>query len=147
MQPYDKHTSWVKSPWNYVNFLPESPLNSLDIDLEKLLNLVIHFWLKSGKVRELESQKARESQGILLKRIAGKPWRIVTKFCRILSRKSLFAKSKLTNLKDSGGVVGSEKYTYQNSFCLEFFWYSAYSEKEAGSALHVLCQAIKIRVT
>ena len=32
------------------------------------MNLVIHFWLKSGKVRELESQKAWESQGNLLKK-------------------------------------------------------------------------------
>ena len=37
MQPYDKHTSWVKSPWNYVNFLLESPLNSLDLDLQKVI--------------------------------------------------------------------------------------------------------------
>ena len=35
------------------------------------MNLVIHFWLKSGKVRELESQKAGESQGILLKKFGG----------------------------------------------------------------------------
>ena len=35
------------------------------------MNLVIHFWLKSGKVRELESQKARESQGTLLKKLSG----------------------------------------------------------------------------
>ena len=111
------------------------------------MNLVIHLWLKSGKFRELESQKARESHGILLERIGQKPWRSATQFCRICSRKSLFVKSKLTNLKNSGGAGGSEKYTYQNLFCLEFFWYSPYSGKEAGSALHILYQAIKIRVT
>ena len=32
-----------------------------------------HFWLKSGKVRELESQKVRESQGTLLKKLGGNP--------------------------------------------------------------------------
>ena len=42
---------------------------------------------------------------------------------------------------------GSEKRIYPNPLCLEFFWYSPYSGKEAGSAMHVLHQAIKIRVT
>ena len=37
MQSYDKHTSWVKSPSNYVNFFLESPLNSLDLDLGKII--------------------------------------------------------------------------------------------------------------
>ena len=39
----------------------------------------------------------------------------ITQFCRILSRKSLFAKSKLTNLKNSRegeGGGGSGKYVY-----------------------------------
>ena len=43
----------------------------------------------------------------------------ITQFCRILSRKSLFAKSKLTNLKNTGvgggwggGGGGSGKYVY-----------------------------------
>ena len=71
MQHYDKHTSSVKSPGNYVNFLLESPLNSLDLDFGKCVNLEIHFWLKSGKVRELKSHRARESQGTLLKKLRG----------------------------------------------------------------------------
>ena len=87
------------------------------------MNLVIYLWLKSGIVRELESEKPRDSQGILLKKIGQKPRRNVTQFCRIRSRKRLFAKSKMTNLKNSGGAGSSEKYTYQNPFCLEFFWY------------------------
>ena len=37
------------------------------------MNLVIHFWLKSGKVQELESQEDRESQEILLKKLDGNP--------------------------------------------------------------------------
>ena len=37
------------------------------------MNPVTHFWLKSGKVRELESQKVRESQGTLLKKLGGNP--------------------------------------------------------------------------
>ena len=147
MQSYDKHRSWVKSPWNYVSFLLESPLNSLDLDLGKVIERCNSFLAKVRESQGTWVPKARKSQGTLLKKIGWKPWMGITQFCRILSRKSLFAKSKLTNLKNSRGVVGSEKYTYQNSFCLEFFWYSAYSEKEAGSALHVLCQAIKIRVT
>ena len=35
------------------------------------MNSVVHFWLESGKVRELESQKVRESQETLLKKLAG----------------------------------------------------------------------------
>ena len=37
------------------------------------MNVVIHFWLKSGKVRELESQKVREIQGTLLKKLGENP--------------------------------------------------------------------------
>ena len=37
------------------------------------MNPITHFWLKSGKVRELESQKVRESQGTLLKKLGGNP--------------------------------------------------------------------------
>ena len=73
MQPYGKNTSWVKSTWNYVNFFFESPWNSLNLDLGKCVNPVIHFWLKSGKAWELESQKVRESQGTLLKKLGGNP--------------------------------------------------------------------------
>ena len=38
---------------------------------QKCVNPVIHFWLKSRKVRKLESQKVRESQRTLLKRFGG----------------------------------------------------------------------------
>ena len=37
------------------------------------MNLVIYFWIKSGKVRQLESQRARESQATLLKKLGGNP--------------------------------------------------------------------------
>ena len=37
------------------------------------MKLVIHFWLNSGKVRELEPQIARESQGTLLKKLGRNP--------------------------------------------------------------------------
>ena len=37
------------------------------------MNPVTHFWLKPGKVRELEFQKDRESQGTLLKKLGGNP--------------------------------------------------------------------------
>ena len=42
--------------------------------MEKCVNPVIHFLLKSGNVREFESQKVRESQGTLLKQIWGESW-------------------------------------------------------------------------
>ena len=71
------------------------------------MNLVIHFWLKSGKVRELEFQKVRESQGTLLKKLEGNPEEVSHNFAEF-SVKSLFCKSKLTNLKNSGGGGGSE---------------------------------------
>ena len=53
----------------------------------------------------------------------------ITQFCRILSRKSLFAKSKLTNLKNTGvggggggGGEGVQESMYiQNPLCLEIF--------------------------
>ena len=136
MQPYDQHTSWVKSPWNSANFVLESPLNSLDLDLGKIIQLCNSFLAKVRESQGTWVPKARKSQGTLLKKIGWKPWRSVTKLCKICSRKSLFPKNKLTNLKNSGGA-GSEKYIYPNPFCVEFFWYSPYSGKRAGSALHV----------
>ena len=60
MQPYDKHTSWVKSPWNYVNFLLDSPLNSLDLDLGKIIEPYNSFL---GKVRESQVTLVPISQG------------------------------------------------------------------------------------
>ena len=60
MQHYDKHTSSVKSPGNYVNFLLESPLNSLDLDFGKLCepcNSIL------AKVRESQGTWVPKSQG------------------------------------------------------------------------------------
>ena len=103
-----------------------------------------------AKVRESQGTWVPKSQGEsgnFAKKVEWKYWRSATQFCRICSCKSLFAKSKLTNLKNSG-VVGVQQSIYiQTPFCLEFFWYSPYSGKEGGSALHALHQAIKIRVT
>ena len=42
------------------------------------MNPVTHFWLKSGKVRELESQKVREGQEALLKELGGNPVIIIS---------------------------------------------------------------------
>ena len=47
------------------------------------MNLVIHFWLKSGKVRELESQKIRERQGTLLKKLEGNPEEVSHNFAEL----------------------------------------------------------------
>ena len=64
------------------------------------MNVVIHFWLKPGKDRELESQKAGESQGTLSRKIGWKSWGSVTQFWRTLKGESLFSKSKLKNPKN-----------------------------------------------
>ena len=37
------------------------------------MNSVIHFWLISGKVGELQSRNIREKQGTLLKKLGGNP--------------------------------------------------------------------------
>ena len=110
MQSYDKHRSWVKSPWNYVSFLLESPLNSLDLDLGKVIERWNSFLAKVRESQGTWVPKARKSQGTLLKKIGWKPWMGITEFCRILSRKSLFAKSKLTNLKNSRGGGGGSRF-------------------------------------
>ena len=60
MQPYDKHTSWVKSPWNYVSFLLESPLYSLDLDFRKIIKPCNSF---KDKVRESQGTWVPKSQG------------------------------------------------------------------------------------
>ena len=110
MQSYDKHRSWVKSPWNYVSFLLESPLNSLDLDLGKVIERCNSFLAKVRESQGTWVPKARKSQGTLLKKIGWKPWMGITQFCRILSRKSLFAKSKLTNLKNTGVGRGGRRF-------------------------------------
>ena len=83
MQHYDKHTSSVKSPGNYVNFLLESPLNSLDLDFGKLCEPCNSFL---AKVRESQGTWVPKSQGEagnFAKKIGRKPWRGVTQLCRI----------------------------------------------------------------
>ena len=81
----------VKSPWNYVNFLLESPLNSLDIDLGKMCEPCNSFLTKfSGKVRELESQKARKSLETLLKKLVGNPEGVSHSFAEFTVWKACF---------------------------------------------------------
>ena len=58
MQPYDKHTSRVKS-WNYVNFLLESHLNSLDLDLGRNIEPSYSFL---AEVRESQETWVPKSQ-------------------------------------------------------------------------------------
>ena len=60
MQPYDKHTWWVKSPWNYVNLYLEHPLNALDLELGKMCEPCNSFL---AKVRESEGTWVPKSQG------------------------------------------------------------------------------------
>ena len=101
------------------------------------------------KVRESQGTWVPKSQGewgIFAKTIGLKPWRVVTHFRRIHSGKILFSKSKLTNLKNSAGFFQKSIYILKPR-CFEFFWYSPYLAKEAGSALHVLHQAMKVSVT
>ena len=59
MQLYDKHTSWVKSPRNYVNFHLEYPLNSLDLELGKMCEPCNSFL---AKVRESQGTWVPKSQ-------------------------------------------------------------------------------------
>ena len=121
---------------NYVNFLRESPLNSLDLDLKKPIEPC-----------NSSLAKVSESQGTWVPKRWVETLKKVSQFGRIGSRKIFFAKSKLTNLKNTRGGGGSEKYIYPNPLVLEFFWYSPYSGEEAGSALHIFHQDIKIRLT
>ena len=60
MQPYDKHTSWAKSPWNYVNFRLKHHLNSLDLELGKMCQSCNSFL---AKVREIQRTWVPKSQG------------------------------------------------------------------------------------
>ena len=133
MQGYDKHTSRVKSPWNYVNLMLEYPLNSLDLELEKMCELCNSFLAKVRESQGTWVPKSQGESGDFAKKIALKPWRGVTQFRRIHSGKILFSKSKLTNLESFGGFFQESIYILK-PLCLEFFWYSLYLAKEAGSA-------------
>ena len=81
---------------NYVNFLRESPLNSLDLDLKKPIEPC-----------NSSLAKVSESQGTWVPKRWVETLKKVSQFGRIGSRKIFFAKSKLTNLKNTrGGAVG-----------------------------------------
>ena len=146
MQPYDKHTSRVKSPWNYVNFRLEYPLNSLDLELEKMCEPCNSFLAKVRESQGTWVPKSQGESGNFAKKLGWNPEVVSHNFCRIHSGKILFSKSKLTNLKNSGKFFQKSIYILKHLY-VEFFWYSPYSATEVGSALHVLHQAIKIRVT
>ena len=97
-----------------------------------------------AKVREVS--KSQGKLGIFAKKIGRKPWSGVTQFWRIRRTESLFSKRKVINLKNSRNLFQKSIYILK-PHCLEFFWNSPYSWKEAGSVLRVPHQAIKIRVT
>ena len=101
MQAYDKHTSRVKSPWNYLNFLVEYPLNSLDLELRKMCEPCNSFLAKVRESQGTWVPKSQVESGNFAKKLGLKPWWGVTQFCRIHRGKILFSKSKLTNLKNS----------------------------------------------
>ena len=136
----------VKSPWNYVNFLFEYPLNPLDLELGKICEPCNSFLAKVRESQVTWVPKSEGESGNFVKKTWLKPWMGVTQFCRIHSGKILFSKSKLTNLKNSGEFFQKIIYILKPC-CLDFFWYSPYSVKEARSALHVFHQAIKIELT
>ena len=96
MQPYDKHTSWVKSPWNYVNFLLEYHLKSLNLELGKMCEPCNSFLAKVRKSQETWVLQSQRESGNFAKKIGLKPRRDVTQFCRIHYGKILFSNSKLT---------------------------------------------------
>ena len=101
------------------------------------MNLEIHFWLKSEKVKELESQKARESQGTLLKKLGRNPEGVSQNFAEFTVVKSCFLRVNMENLKNHGRFFTESIYILK-PLCLEFLSYSPYPAKEAGSALNVL---------
>ena len=45
------YTSWVKSPWNYVNFFLEYPLNPLDLELRKMCEPCNSFLAKVNEIQ------------------------------------------------------------------------------------------------
>ena len=104
------YTSWVKSPWNYVNFFLEYPLNPLDLELRKMCEPCNSFLAKVRKRQETWVPKSQGESGNFAKKIGLIPWKGVTQFCRIYGGKILFSKSKLTNLKNSGGFFQKRIY-------------------------------------
>ena len=101
---YDKHTSWVKSPWNYVNFRLEYPLNSLNLELEKLCEPCNLFLAKVRESQGTWVPKSQGESGNFAKKTALKPWRDVRQFCRMHRGKILFSKSNCQIWKIPGGL-------------------------------------------
>ena len=129
MQPYNKNSSWVKLPSSYINFCLEYSSNSLDLELGKMCEPCNSFLAKVRESQGTWVPKSQGESGNFAKKLGLKPWWGVTQFCRIHRGKILFSKSKLTNLKNSGGwgEVGFRKvYISPNPSVWSFSWYSPY---------------------
>ena len=90
MQGYDKHTSRVKSPWNYVNLLLEYPLNSLDLELEKMCELCNSFLAKVRESQGTWVPKSQGESGDFAKKIAWNPEGVSHSFAEFTVVKSCF---------------------------------------------------------
>ena len=89
-------------------FFTESPFDSWNLDLGKIcVHAVIHFWPKSGKVRELESQKVKESQGTLLKNQVETLWQCNGRTCTIVLGLWKIENSNFKKLAAFSQVLGS----------------------------------------
>ena len=90
MQPYDKYTSWVKSPWNYVNFLLDSPLNSLDFHLGKIIEPFNSFLAKARESQGTRVPKSQGESGNFAKKTGWKPDEVSHNFAEFAVVKARF---------------------------------------------------------
>ena len=90
MQPYDKHTLWVKSPWNYVNFHLEYPLNSLDLELGKMCEPCNPFLAKIRESQGTWVPKSQVQSGNFAKKLDWNPEGVSHNFAEFTVVKSCF---------------------------------------------------------
>ena len=130
MQPNDNHTSWVKSSWNYVNFFPEPPWNSLNLDLGKMREPFNSFL---AQVRESQGNAVPKRQGRSMncaKKTGWKPCCTYFFVCKFLLFQFFCLKNCLlcmlqfhishVNIKGSA-FVWIVRTTYSNNFPCKFW--------------------------
>ena len=84
MQPYDKHTSWVKSPWNFVT------LNSLELELGKMSEPCNSFLAKVRESQRTWDPKSQGESGNFAKKLGWNPEGVSHNFTEFTVVKSYF---------------------------------------------------------
>ena len=110
MQPYGKHTSWVKCPWNDINLRLEYPLNSLNLVLGKMCEPCNSFLAKVRESQRTWIPKVQGESGNFAEKLGWNAEGVSHNFAKFTVIKSCFLRVNCQIKKILGVGGGSEKY-------------------------------------